>query len=81
MWGVEHKPKPRDFKIFVVRSINGIDEILETYSTGVREFAFVPLRQAEKFLEGRLNGYYIATDDAEIAAQYGIKLRESKYGQ
>ena len=72
MWGVERIPKPRDFKIFVVRSID--DTIELTYSTGVRDFVYVPLNQARRAVERLQNGHYIATDDADIARQYGLNL-------
>lgn len=83
MWGQEQNTKWRNFRIFIV-SINGI--IRDTYITGVRDFIYVPVNEALRAIERRIkngegNGYYIATDDKDIAEQYGIKLIKTKYSQ
>lgn len=80
MWGQEQNTKPRNFKIFVVKSIDGVvDKIEGTYLTGIREFVFVPINEAKRSAEKLGNGHFIATDDLEIAQQYGLRLIQIKY--
>lgn len=65
-----------NFRIFVVRTIDGI--IAETYITGVKDFIFVQISEAERALKRLCNRYYIATDNSEISVLYDIKLIETK---
>lgn len=72
MFGQNISRKNENFNIFVVSSID--DFVRETYTTGVRDFIFVPLRQAQSSASRLGNDYCVATDNEEIAKEYGIKL-------
>ena len=72
MYSSEPTAKSKTFKIFVVRSID--DKVEEVYTTGVRDFVFVPIKEAKRTIEKNGHGYYMATDDKGVAEQYGIKL-------
>lgn len=79
MWGQEQSAKPRNFKIYVVKSIDGVVHIEETFTTGIREFVDIPINEARRTIERRIkngecNRYYIATDDKSIAEQYCLKF-------
>lgn len=79
MWRQEQNIKSKNFKIFVVSSIDGVVNIAETFTTGVRDFVEVPINEAINEIERRRkkekvgNSYYIATDDASIFEQYKEK--------
>ena len=67
--------KDENFSIFVVGSID--DAIRETYVTGIMDFVFVPVNEAKKAVARLGNNHYIATNNPEIAKEYGIKLKEN----
>lgn len=67
-----HNIKDENFRIFVVRTID--DAVRETYVTGVRDFIFVPLRQAEISATRLGNEYYVATDNVDISKEYNLRL-------
>ncbi len=69
--------KGDNFSIFVVSSID--DVIRETYITGVRDFVFVPVNEARRAVAKLGNNHYIATDNPEIAKEYGIKLLKNSF--
>ena len=67
-------------KKIVVDSLNQqnpaarLEVIVAAYRTGIKEFAYIPLNQAQMDLARLGNGHYIATDNPEIAEKYKIKL-------
>lgn len=84
MWGQERTKRTGNFAIYVVKSLDGIVHIEETFITGVREFVSVPINEAKRTIERKIkkgegNGYYLATDDESVAAQYDLRLLGAKY--
>ena len=75
MFGNSASRKDKNFSIFVVSSID--DAVKETYKTGIRDCVYVPLNEARRSLNRLGNGHYLATDNPEIAKEYGIKLKEN----
>lgn len=81
--------KSKNFRIFVAKSIDGILNVEETFTTGVRDFIEVPITQALYEIKRRQkneksnNEYCIATDDPSVVEQYrdkyGIILIHSNY--
>ena len=84
MWGQERTIKTGNFRIYVVKSIDGVVHIEETFTTGIREFVCVPINEAKRTIERKIkkgedNGYYMATDDESVATQYNLRLFGTKY--
>lgn len=75
MFGQNNSRKDENFNIFVVSSID--DTVKETYKTGIRDCVPFSLNEARMALNRLGNGYYITTDNPEIAKEYGIKLKEN----
>ena len=69
---------PTVFRVFVVRSID--NAVMETFSTRTKDFVIVPVNGARSEVDklGYENAY-IATDNPEIAKQYGFKLIQDRY--
>lgn len=84
MWGQERTKQTGNFRIYVVKSLDEVVNVEETFTTGVREFVYVPINEAKRTIERKIkkeegNGYYIATDDESVAAQYNLRLLGTKY--
>lgn len=62
-----------NFRIFVVNSID--DTVKETYRTGIRDCIPFSLSEARRAVDRLGNGHYLATDNQEIAKEYGIRLK------
>ena len=72
MFGQNTLRKDENFRIFVVNSID--DTVKETYKTGIRDCVPFSLNEARRALHRLGNGHYLATDNKEIAKDYGINL-------
>lgn len=60
------------FAVYVVRSID--NRIVSTYRTGIEDFVYVPISQANMDIARLGDGYYVATDNMSIAEKYKINL-------
>ena len=72
MFGQNTSRKDENFSIFVVSSID--DAVKETYKTGIRDCVPFSLNEARRSLNRLGNGHYLATDNTEIAEEYGLSL-------
>ena len=75
MWN-QNESRKADFRIFVVRTLD--DAVRELYTTGIKEYIFVPINEATRAVERLGNGHYIATDDPYIAENCNLKLIKVK---
>ncbi len=75
MWNQNQSSKA-DFRIFVVRALD--DAVREIYTTGIKDYIFVPISEATRAVERLGNGHYIATDDPYVAQQCNLRLIKIK---
>lgn len=81
MFGQESTIKPKYFNVYVARETNGFakNQIVKIFKTCIDDVVYVLINEAKRSVGKLGNGHFIATDDSEIAQQYGLTLIETKY--
>ena len=62
--------------IYVARITDGAIKL--KYTTGIKEYAYVPVSEAKRALERLGAGYELVTDDQDVAKEYCLNLMRIK---